>query len=134
MKKIFSAAVVPALFFISCSKEASVIAPGDTENPAIKIISPLNVPNLKPGDYFTIKAIITDNKLINTAAWEAMHAASACGSNPYKAEYSPAEPLYEMNVKFLVPPNFSGERFIRLYAVDNSGNFSTQDIYFNAGN
>ena len=134
MKKIFPAAVVTALFFISCSKEAVVISPGDTENPAIKVISPLNVPNLKAGDWLTIKAILTDNKLINTAAWEAMNAASACGNSPYKAEYSPVEPVYELNVKFLVPPNFSGDRFIRLYAVDNSGNFSTRDIYFIAGN
>ena len=133
MKKIFSAAFVTALFFISCAKEDLKLLPGDTENPAIKIISPLNIPNLQPGDQLTIRAIITDNKLINTVAWELMNTVNPCGNNPYKGVYSMVESIYEMNEKFLLPEDFSGNMLIRLYAVDNTGNFSTKDINFIAG-
>lgn len=136
MKNLFSAAFLSCFFFSSCTKENAKpgITGGDTESPTIKVISPLDIPDLRPGDYLDIKATISDNRLINTVAWEAMNAASACGNSPYKAEFSPVEAVYEMNIKFLVPSNFSGNRFIRLYAVDNSGNYTIKDVSFVAGN
>ncbi len=134
MKKLFSAALLSLVITISCTKNAVFIPAGDVESPIIQVRQPVNVPNLMPGDYLNIKAIITDNKQVKEVAWEAMNAANACGNSPYKGSFSPLESFYELDIQFLVPPNFAGNRFIRLIALDHSGNLSTVDINFVAGN
>src|SRR5688572_21736114 len=103
MKKFFSAVFLAALLLTSCTKKTINPGTADTESPVIKIISPLAIPNLRAGEYLNIKAIITDNVMLHTIAWEAVNAAGVCGNNPYKGEYSPGELVHEMNIKFLVP-------------------------------
>ncbi len=133
MKSLLSAACI--IFFITgCTKKSITIINGDTDSPVINVVSPQSVLNLRAGDYLVIKAVITDNRLIQEAAWEAMNAASACGNSPYKDSFSPIDTRYEMTVNFLIPPNFSGNRLIRLYAMDNSGNISSKDVNFVATN
>lgn len=132
MRKIFPAAFITALLFSSCTKNSVCTGNADTEYPVIKIISPLQIPRLQPGEYLTIKAAVSDNRMLHTVAWEAINAASACGNNPYKAEYSPGELVHEMNIKFLVPALFSGNRILRLYALDQSGNVTMKDVEYYA--
>jgi len=136
MRKLFFAVTAVFLIFSACIKN-NCIKPTRSainEPPAIKIISPLSIPTLKPGDVLEVKAIFTDRDVVYVASWEALRAAGVCGNNPYSGQFEPKISEYEMNFKFIIPNNFGGEQTIRLYGVDGPGNISTLDIKFTATN
>lgn len=79
--------------------------------------------------------MIKDIDLVAVASWEAVNAASACGSgNQYKGEYSPMTAEYELSFMFTIPPLFPGDHLIRIYGVDASGNIATADIVYKTTN
>jgi len=136
MRKLFFAVTAVFLIFSACIKN-NCIKPTRSainEPPTIKIISPLSIPTLKPGDVLEVKAIFTDRDVVYVASWEALRAAGVCGTNPYSGQFEPKISEYEMNFKFIIPNNFAGEQTIRLYGVDGPGNISTYDIKFTATN
>src|SRR6186713_2868597 len=136
MRKLYFAVASIVFVFFACTKTVNNSPNCDPNNepPAIKIISPLSIPTLKPGDVLEVKAIFTDRDVVYVASWEALRAAGVCGTNPYSGQFEPKTSEYEMNFKFIIPHNFAGEQTIRLYGVDGPGNISTYDIKFIATN
>ena len=136
MRKLFFAVTAVFLIFSACIKNDCVKSTRSAINepPTIKIISPLSIPILKPGDVLEVKAAFTDRDVVYVASWEALRAAGVCGTNPYSGQFEPKISEYEMNFKFIIPNNFAGEQIIRLYGVDGPGNISTYDIKFIATN
>ena len=136
MRKLFFAVTAVFLIFSACIKNDCIkpTRSAINEPPTIKIISPLSIPILKPGDVLEVKAVFTDRDVVYVASWEALRAAGVCGNNPYSGQFEPKISEYEMNCKFFIPNNFAGEQTIRLYGVDGPGNISTYDIKFTATN
>ena len=136
MKTVIFAAFLLSIFSLNCTKESA--CPGDlnkdSQSPVIKLISPTNTPSLRPGEYITVKALITDNNSVREVGWEAMNAASVCGNNPYQGAWLPYEPSVDFEIRFLVPANYSGNRFIRIYAEDHYANETYIDVPFIAEN
>lgn len=133
MKKYFSAAFLFCFLTIACTKEAA--KPGgdcDMESPVIKVSAPVSNPTLQPGEYLDIKALVTDNKAVQYVSWEAKDAAIPCGNSPYRGEFSIFESSYELNIRFLVPSHYAGDRLIRIQALDNSGNLGIHEVHFTA--
>ena len=134
MRKLIPAIFLISLFANACTKSSGVAGVSDSEPPLIKIISPVNLPELHPGDQLNITANISDNRRLIAAAWEALKAAAVCGNNPYKGEFQISAKNFEMNISFTIPAGFSGERMMRLYAMDDSGNITTVDVPYKALN
>jgi hypothetical protein len=136
MRKLLFAVTAVFLFFSACIKTESINSTCNAINepPAIKVISPLSIPILKAGDLLEVKAIFSDRDVVHFASWEALRAEGLCGGNPYRGQFEPKTGEYEMNFKFYIPRNFTGEQTIRLYGVNGSGNISTFDIKFTATN
>jgi hypothetical protein len=136
MRKLYFAVALTFFIFSACTKKVNnpINCDPNNEPPAIKVISPLSIPTLKPGEVLEVKAVFTDRDVVYVASWEALRAAGVCGTNPYSGQFEPKISEYEMNFKFIIPKNFAGEQTIRLYGVDGPGNISTYDIKFTATN
>ena len=136
MRKLFIV-MIPVFFIASaCSKTINdkPARSAINEPPVIKVITPTSVQVLKQYDQLTVKAMITDIDLVAVASWEAVNAAGACGSNPYKGSYTPMTSEYELNFSFTIPTSFEGDHVIRIYGVDASGNIATADITYKTTN
>jgi|SRR5687767_2733547 len=136
MRKLYFAVACMLFIFSACTKTINnpSLRNPINEPPLIKVISPLSIPTLKPGDVLEVKAVFTDRDVVYVASWEALRAGGVCGTNPYSGQFEPKTSEYEMNFKFIIPNNFAGEQIIRLYGVDGPGNISTYDIEFTATN
>ena len=134
MKKYQLYILLISLFSIlSCSKESgfpTLIDPVN-EPPLIKVNSPVSLPELHPSDVLKVNALITDKDLVAIASWEALEAnSSLCGSNPFKASFSPRQYDFEMNISFIIPDSFKGFYTMRIHAMDSNGNISSSDIKY----
>lgn len=122
MKKYFSAAVIISLLFISCTKDAAIET--DISKPVIKVVYPLDVPQLPQGYPLCMRVQISDNKTLSTV-WLQIN-----DTQGYGKDYPVAGKSIEITEKYLAPAGISGDFIAIFSATDETGNTSSKEIRF----
>ena len=94
----------------------------DKTAPVIEVLSPADKPVLTPGSPLCIKALICDDKSLDKA-WLEVNAG-------YRKEFPVSGRSVEINEKYIIHAEASGNLIVSLYATDESGNKGMNKIEF----
>ena len=126
MKKLFSYHFILILLFISCTKD--IIAETDATKPEIKVVYPLDKPEIPAGYPLCMKVLISDNKNLLTVWLE------ITDGHAFKKEYIIPGRSMEIIEKYTAPAGVSGNLIAKFFAMDEVGNLSSEQIKFSVNN
>jgi hypothetical protein len=107
---------------ISCAKET--VTEKDTVKPEIKVIYPLDIPQLPQGYPLCLSLVVADNKSLYSVRMEVND-----GSGFIK-EYPLTGRMTGITEKYFAPPGASGSFSATFIAMDDAGNTSLKEIKF----
>jgi hypothetical protein len=107
---------------LSCTKQSA--PEKDTMKPEIKVIYPLDIPQLPPGYPLCLSLVIADNKSLYAVRMEIND-----GSGFIK-EYPLAGRSIGITEKYYARPGASGNFSATFFAMDDAGNTSSKEIKF----
>ncbi len=125
MKWLLRMAMAFTICGISCTKDAATL---DVTKPEIKIIYPLDIPNLIAGQPLCLKSIVKDNFQVTVVHWEIFD--NQAKKQVYQEEFRPAGKIFVLEAKYLIPSAWIGGHHVKIFATDLSGNAASAEIPF----
>lgn len=122
MKKILGVILVTNLLVLACTKDAS--PEPDILSPSIKVVYPLDIPQLPQSFPLCMKVQITDDRKLSTVWLE------IDDGTGFRKDYPVTGKSLEIVEKYIAPPEKSGAFVAKFYAADESGNSAMQEIRF----
>ena len=111
---------------ISCTKELT--AETDTTKPEIKIVYPLDNPVIPAGYPLCMKVLIHDNKNLSSVWLEVND------GNGFKKKYDIPGQSLEIIEKYVAVDGESRDMIAKFFAMDETGNLSSEEIKFTVSN
>jgi len=112
--------------FISCTRELTTET--DITKPEIKIVYPLDNPVIPPGYPLCMKVLIHDNKNLSSV-WLEIN-----DGNGFKKKYDIPGQSMEIIEKYIAVDGANGDMIAKFFAMDETGNLSSEEIKFTVSN
>ena len=126
MKRPFYTYFILVTSFISCTKDINKET--DILKPEIKIVYPLDYPVIPAGYPLCMKILIHDNKNLSSVWLEVND------GNVFKKKYDIPGQSMEIIEKYIAPVGINGNLVAKFFAMDETGNFSSEEIKFSVDN
>ena len=126
MKRSFYTYFILICSFISCTKES--ITETDIIKPEIKIVYPLDKPVIPAGYPLCMKVLIHDNKSLSSV-WLEIN-----DGYGFKKVYDIPGQSMEIIEKYIAVDGFSKDMIAKFFAMDETGNLSSEEIKFTVNN
>jgi len=114
------------MFFISCTKQS--LCEKDEVNPKIEVLYPIDNPVIRAGEPLCMKVLIRDNQSLMNV-WLQVN-----DGHGFKKNYPVIGMSMEINEKYIAPVGVKGNLSAKFFAMDEVGNFSSQEIKFAVNN
>ena len=122
MKRYFPFSIIICLIIFACTREAAIEP--DTAKPEIKVVYPLDVPELPQGFPLCMRWMVTDNTSL-AAVWMEINDGSG-----FRKEYPLTGKSIEVTEKYYAPAGISGNFKASFFATDEAGNTASGEIKF----
>ena len=126
MKKLFYTYVVLILSILSCKKD--ITTETDILKPEIKIVYPLDNPIIPAGYPLCMKVLIHDNKNLSSVWLEVND------RNGFKKKYDIPGQSMEIIEKYIAVGGVNSDMIAKFFAMDETGNLSSEEIKFTLNN
>ena len=126
MKKLFYTYVVLIVSIISCKKD--ITTETDILKPEIKIVYPLDKPIIPAGYPLCMKVLIHDNKNLSSVWLEVND------RNGFKKKYDIPGQSMEIIEKYIAVGGVNSDMIAKFFAMDETGNLSSEEIKFTVNN
>src|SRR5687768_12634299 len=126
MKNLPSLYFLVILFLISCTKQ--VACEQDKINPKIEVVYPIDNPVIRSGDPLCMKVLIRDNQSL-LSVWLQVN-----DGHGFKKNYPIIGMSMEIIEKYIAPAGVKGNLTTKFFAMDEVGNFSSEEIRFAVNN
>lgn len=126
MKRSFYTYFVLIISIISCTKES--ITETDIIKPEIKIVYPIDNPVIPAGYPLCMKILIHDNKNLS-AVWLEIN-----DRNGFKKKYDIPGQSMEIIEKYITVDVGNRDMIAKFFAIDETGNLSSDEIKFTVSN
>ena len=126
MRKLSCLYFLIIVFLISCTRQA--FCEKDEVNPKIEVLYPTDNPVIRVGEPLCMKVLIRDNQSLMNV-WLQVN-----DGHGFKKNYPIIGMSMEIIEKYIAPAGVKGNLSAKFFAMDEVGNFSSEEIRFAVNN